>query len=144
MNHARPHSDTLQAGGHPGDAPTTAYMAVCRGERGGANENGAKKVAWYNPGAAAPRRANLIALPLPPRQGERARGLCIPCAVAHFHFTERAPLLDCAVDGEGTPRAWINGRGYRLLHHPARETLCVECGRRVYAAYIPEDQQADG
>ncbi len=44
ISNTRLHSKVHREGD---DEPTQAYMAVCRGERGGADKGGAKKVTWY-------------------------------------------------------------------------------------------------
>ncbi|MGD0229265.1 MAG: hypothetical protein ABSC19_02755 [Syntrophorhabdales bacterium] len=87
-------------------------------------------------------KTNVIPLPLPKGQGGETPRLCIPCAVGNFGFRERAPLSQGSpLDVEDTPRAWINGRGYRLFRHPAFRATCIECGETVCAAYVPDDPQ---
>ena len=86
----------------------------------------------HSDGLAA-RKRDVAALS---EQADKTPGLCIPCAVAHLHFTERAPVRTASMT-EKVPAAWINGRGYRLLRHPAFKATCIQCGQTVCMAYSP-------
>lgn len=85
-------------------------------------------------------------LPFPLREMRVARRrlhklFCIPCAVKNDEFKERAPASSqTPLDAGGGPRAWIGGRSYGLVHHPAAKVVCIRCGKEVQVAYIPEDE----
>lgn len=64
---------------------------------------------------------------------------CIPCAVSNPGFRERAPLACSAPFDETQPRAWIEGRAYRLRLNLAPAAPCVRCGGEPPVAYCPEE-----
>jgi hypothetical protein len=72
----------------------------------------------------------------------RGEGLCIRCAVASGEFRERAPYPDNPLQDVSEARAWISGRGFKLVLSGAGKSLCTGCGEEVFAIYSPEDQQA--
>ena len=76
--------------------------------------------------------------------GPEQKLLCIPCAHKNHDFKERAPALSSgALDGDHTPRAWIDGRGYELIHHTLSSKMrCTYCGEEVLVTYGPEERCA--
>ena len=70
--------------------------------------------------------------------------LCIPCAHKNHDFKERAPALSSgALDGDHTPRAWIDGRGYAVIHRAlSSKVRCAHCGEEVSVTYGPEERCA--
>ena len=68
--------------------------------------------------------------------------LCIPCAHRGHDFKERAPApSSSALDGDHTPRAWIDGLGYVLIHHALSSNVrCTYCGEEVLVTYGPEER----
>lgn len=83
-------------------------------------------------------------LPFPPPESTVSQGprkaFCIPCALRSREFRERAPASSrTPLDAGDCRRAWIEGRGYELFHHPASKVVCIRCGMKVHTAYIPEE-----
>ncbi len=71
------------------------------------------------------------------------KAICIPCAVRNNKFRERAPVsTGTPLDASGDRRAWIDGRGYQVFHHPVAKILCFHCGKEVPVAYVPEGGSA--
>jgi hypothetical protein len=67
--------------------------------------------------------------------------LCIRCAVESNEFKERAPYNNNDLD-DSMARAWINGRGFRLILFPHSKQTCAFCGEKFSAIYSPDDLQA--
>ena len=77
----------------------------------------------------------------PSTQGPQ-RAFCIPCAVRKDEFKERAPASShTPLDAGDGHRAWIDGRGYVLFHHPVARAFCIRCGKEVPVAYVPEEER---
>jgi hypothetical protein len=70
------------------------------------------------------------------------KSFCIPCAVENNEFKERAPAsFQTPLDAGDGHRAWIGGRSYVILHHPAAKVVCAHCGKEVHVAYVPEEER---
>jgi len=77
---------------------------------------------------------------IPCNQTGRTEYLCIPCAVIHADFKERAPRYDVMGDSYiPVNKAWINGRSYTLQGHPDRTKKCGQCGNETMSVYGPEE-----
>ena len=68
------------------------------------------------------------------------KSLCIACALTNHDFKQRMPTPAYeAIDEEHMPKAWVDGRRYRMAHHPSPlRAACSDCGDRVYIVYEPE------
>ena len=67
-------------------------------------------------------------------------GLCIPCALTNHDFKQRMPSrASQTLDEEPTPKAWVDGRRYRMAHYAfPNRPACGDCGDKVYIVYEPE------
>jgi hypothetical protein len=89
-------------------------------------------------------RAGLVPLSGGHKRADKGRegSFCIPCAVSHPDFRERAPLTHSVPFDEGQPpRAWIGGRSYSLLPQLGTTASCMCCGEKAWAVYCPEGDQ---
>jgi hypothetical protein len=68
------------------------------------------------------------------------RSLCIPCALTNHDFKQRMPApVHEAMDEEHMPKAWVDGRRYRMVYNPfPRRATCTDCGEKAYIVYEPE------
>jgi hypothetical protein len=67
---------------------------------------------------------------------------CIPCAVEQPDFKERAPSYESGTyDHIPANRAWINGRSFTLLRHPALKEICSRCGNVTPSVYGIENHE---
>jgi hypothetical protein len=68
------------------------------------------------------------------------RSLCIPCALTNHDFKQRMPApMHEAMDEEHMPKAWVDGRRYRMVYNPSpHRAMCSDCGDGVHIAYEPE------
>jgi len=71
--------------------------------------------------------------------GRNDRTLCIPCALTNHDF--RGQRIPCSVrmvlDEERTPKAWIDGRPFRMVCGSSPRT-CTDCGDEVCVVYKAE------
>lgn len=86
----------------------------------------------------SPGHAEPWGLEIPVRRNNT--GLCIPCALTNHDFKQRMPSRASeTVDEEPTPKAWVDGRRYRMAHYAfPNRPACGDCGDKVYVVYEPE------
>ncbi len=83
--------------------------------------------------------------PITGRKPDVAEYLCMPCAVSEEDFRERTSKNSNPWDGPDEPRAWIRGREYTLVYHPAAHKItCMRCGEETHWAYHAEKTHEQG